>query len=329
MPLISIIVPVYNAEKYLEKCVDSITSQTLHDVEIILVDDCSTDESGRLCDEYALKDSRIRVIHFDENRMQGEARNAGLNLASGDYIGFVDADDYIEPDTYESVYSVITSHSADICMFGIKVVYETGTVSFTNGIGRVSVFGRTSGLRSFLNNENIITDTCVNKLYSKKLFEEVRFKKGIIYEDNEITFRLLEKADKSVHSGLCKYNYIKRKNSTTQKAFRKENLSIIPINRERIECIKESYPDLLEISIIHYVTNLICTLNLLITCGSFHKYADSARLLRHEIVTYTGICKLKLGLRRRCQVFLICFSLRLYKLIWAFFYLTLRLSYPR
>lgn len=318
MPKISIIVPVYNVEQYLPKCIKSLIGQTFHDIEIILVDDGSTDASGKLCDEYALKDDRIRVLHFFKNRMQGEARNAGLDVARGEYIGFVDADDYIEADTCESAYQTIVKYSADICVFAIRVLHEDGTITYTNGLGRVSVFHKMESIRSFLNNENIITDTCVNKLYAKRLFESVRFKKGIIFEDNEITYRLLVIANKCVHTGLWKYNYIKRKGSTMQQSFRRENMAIIPINRERIAHIKDNYPDLLGPAVRHYVISLVCTLNHIIASGNFKTNADSAQKLRHEIKAYACRAKAGYGLKRRCQITLIRISMPIYRIAWSF-----------
>lgn len=112
-PKISIIVPVYKAEPYLRKCIDSILNQTFKDFELILVDDGSPDRCGEICDEYALKDSRIKIIH-KENSGRSSARNVGLDIAQGEYIGFVDSDDWIEPDMYEVLYSKAKIESADI-----------------------------------------------------------------------------------------------------------------------------------------------------------------------------------------------------------------------
>ncbi|MBR4316077.1 MAG: glycosyltransferase, partial [Alphaproteobacteria bacterium] len=112
---ISIIVPVYNVQKYLDKCLKSIISQTLTDIEIILVDDGSTDSSGLICDKYAKKDKRIKVVH-QKNARQGAARNAGIKLATGDYIGFVDSDDYITSDMFEKLYKKAYIYDADIVM---------------------------------------------------------------------------------------------------------------------------------------------------------------------------------------------------------------------
>ena len=113
-PLISVIVPVYNVEKYLKKCVNSICNQTYENLEIILIDDGSTDNSGLICDELSCKDNRIVVIH-QNNGGQATARNMGLSAAKGEFIGFVDSDDWIEPKLYETMLSIIQNHDIAIC----------------------------------------------------------------------------------------------------------------------------------------------------------------------------------------------------------------------
>ncbi|HEL7541574.1 TPA: glycosyltransferase, partial [Enterococcus faecalis] len=123
MPKISIIVPVYNVEKYLEKCVRSILAQTFTDFELILVDDGSPDSSGAMCDQFAEQDERVKVIH-KENGGLSDARNAGIEIATGEYLGFVDSDDYIADDMYELLYTNIVKEDADLSICGIYDVYE-------------------------------------------------------------------------------------------------------------------------------------------------------------------------------------------------------------
>ena len=133
MPKISVIVPVYGAEKYLERCVKSLTEQKFTDIEIILVDDKSPDKSPQLCDEYALQDNRIRVIHKTDNEGAGLARNSGLEIATGEYISFVDSDDYIEPELYEHCYHECVENNLDVCYFRYKRIDENGN-SYTETI---------------------------------------------------------------------------------------------------------------------------------------------------------------------------------------------------
>lgn len=144
MPKLSIIVPVYGVEKYLNRCVESLINQTLKDIEIIMVDDKSPDNCPQMCDEYALMDNRIKVIHKEKNEGLGFARNTGLNAASGDYIAFVDSDDYVEPETYQTALDESLLNNLDICFFRHRRVDEAG----------------------YMYNE--INDTNTYELYSKK-----------------------------------------------------------------------------------------------------------------------------------------------------------------
>lgn len=317
MAVISIIVPVYNVEQYLPRCIQSLTQQTIHDIEIILVDDGSTDHSGKICDAYALGDNRIKVIHFSQNHKQGKARNAGLDIATGEYIGFVDADDYVELDTYQTAYQAIKAYKADVSMFAIRVLLEDGSISYTNGLGRISIFDRMQSLRSFLNDENIITDTCVNKLYAKNLFGSIRFQEGILYEDNEITCRLLDKSNLCVHTGTWKYNYLKRKGSTTQRAFQEENLDIIPINQERIRRIGEKYPTLSGLAVKHYLSSLISSLNCLLA-SDYPSHKESAQLLKQELCKYAVQATPPFRFKKHLQIVLICNFFPLYRILWKF-----------
>ena len=118
MPEISVIVPVYNCEKYIGKCIESILNQTFKDLELILIDDGSADESGKICDEYKIQDKRVKVIH-EKNSGVSIARNVGINVAKGKYIGFVDSDDYLAPDMYESLYENLMKSHADVAICGI------------------------------------------------------------------------------------------------------------------------------------------------------------------------------------------------------------------
>ncbi len=129
-PEVSIIVPVYNVEKYLERCINSLRNQTLKNIEIILVDDCSTDLSGKLCDDFSKEDNRIKVIH-KENEGAGKARNSALEIAVGKYIGFVDSDDYVEPKMFETLYDTAEKYKSDLVMSG--VVYRNGNIFKKDG----------------------------------------------------------------------------------------------------------------------------------------------------------------------------------------------------
>lgn len=189
--LISVIIPVYGVERYLERCVDSVLAQTYTDLEIILVDDGSPDGCPALCDAYGAWDSRVRVLHQPNGGLSA-ARNAGLDAAGGVYIGFVDSDDYIAPDMYEKLYGALTESGADMSLCGYRYVDEAG--------------GTTRTLpplpRAVMRPEEIFRQmeppagewryvTAVNRLYRRELFEGLRFRPGKLYEDEFLTPHLL------------------------------------------------------------------------------------------------------------------------------------------
>lgn len=314
MPTVSVIVPVYNAAPYLARCVKSLIGQTMRDIEIILVDDGSTDGSTELCDALAKTDRRIRVLHFMANRMQGEARNAGLDIARGDFIGFVDADDFVEPDTYEAAWNAIRQYNAEISMFGIRVLDTDGSVRFTAGLGKTTVWNREQALRSFYNDENIVTDTCVNKLYGRRLFDTARFQPGIIFEDNELMGRLLEKVQKSVHIGEWKYSYVRHNGSTMRQAFRAQNLCIVPVHQKRLARVREQDPDLLQAAAGQYIRCLINSMNLLLQSG-YRQNVGSACLLLKEIRKHTFQALGCLRPLKAVQALLLCTCFPFYRAV--------------
>ncbi len=203
MSLISIIVPVYNAEPYLPACIESILNQTLTNFELILINDGSTDDSGAICDAYTQKDRRIRVVH-KSNGGVSSARNAGLELAKGDYIGWVDADDFIEPDMFEFLYQLALTYDADIaeCGYASVEVDKTVVANFGNGLE----FGE----GRFITQKYLDADIfygIVTKLFKQRLFEGVRFPEGRIWEDIWlVTYFCLEQI-RYVRNPEVKYYY--------------------------------------------------------------------------------------------------------------------------
>jgi len=187
---ISVIVPVYNVEQYLERCIDSIINQTYKNLEIILVNDGSTDNSGQLCDELAKKDDRIRVIH-KKNGGLSDARNVGVDEAKAELIGFIDSDDYIDEDMYELLINNLKAANADLSMCGHYDVY--------NNVPEAQVVDKKTWELSpreaikMVMEAKILSVTAVNKLYKKSLFSELRFEIGKIAEDAFIMIKLLDK----------------------------------------------------------------------------------------------------------------------------------------
>lgn len=228
---ISVIVPVYKVEKYLEKCLNSILNQTYKNLEIILVDDGSPDNCGVICDQYAKLDNRIIVIH-KENGGLSEARNAGLNIASGDLIGFVDSDDYIEPSMFQVLYDNLVSHKADISLCGVYLVDDD-----EKELGHLIVENKTCTGKEILEKYDFFYGGYVvvwNKLYRKEIFEDLRFKKGRIHEDEFIFHHVFSKCSTVVSVPIPLYNYLQRPNSIMGNHSGNEQLDVMEALIERM-----------------------------------------------------------------------------------------------
>ena len=208
--LISIIIPVYKVEKYLEKCIESVLKQTYTNLQVILVDDGSPDNCGKICDEYAKKDSRIEVIH-KENGGLSDARNVGIAKAKGKYIGFVDSDDYIKEDMYEILINLIKEYDADVSICNLYEVIE-GKEYIRNKENGIKEYNRIDILKEVLLDKNIQSYAC-NKLYKKELFNEIKYPIGKKYEDIGTTFYIFEKCNKVVVTSEPEYYYLKRADS--------------------------------------------------------------------------------------------------------------------
>ena len=193
--MVSIIVPIYNVEQYISKCIESILAQTYRDFELILVDDGSTDMCGKICDEYAKQDSRVHVIH-QENKGVSAARNAGISLAKGEYIMFVDSDDFITENMLEKMHDCIAESGSDIAICGINNFLdgaETEDKSQMNDISTKTISGRDACL-SIYRMDGRVPVMAWGKLYKSELFTDIRYPVGRIQEDDGTTPKLLYRA---------------------------------------------------------------------------------------------------------------------------------------
>ena len=242
---ISVIVPVYNVEQYLERCVDSIINQTYTNLEIILVNDGSTDNSGKLCDELAKKDERIRVIH-KENGGLSDARNRGIDEAESDLVGFIDSDDYIDSDMYEVLLKNLNNTDADLSMCALYDVYNnTPEAQVTNK--ETWELSSEQAIKMVME-AKILSVTAVNKLYRKSLFTDLKFEVGKIAEDAFIMIKLLDKCEKIVATNEKKYYYVHRENSITTQKFSTKFLNVIEAYEQNSNIILEKYPKLKDVA---------------------------------------------------------------------------------
>ena len=242
---ISVIVPVYNVEQYLERCVDSIINQTYTNLEIILVNDGSTDNSGKLCDELAKKDERIRVIH-KENGGLSDARNRGIDESESDLVGFIDSDDYIDSDMYEVLLKNLNDTDADLSMCALYDVYNnTPEAQVTNK--EIWKLSSEQAIKMVME-AKILSVTAVNKLYRKSLFTDLKFEVGKIAEDAFIMIKLLDKCEKIVATNEKKYYYVHRENSITTQKFSTKFLNVIEAYEQNSNIILEKYPKLKDVA---------------------------------------------------------------------------------
>ena len=247
VPLISIIVPIYNVELYLGRCVDSLICQTYHNIEIILVDDGSPDRCGEICDEYAHKDNRIVVVHKPNGGLS-DARNKGLDVAKGDYVMFVDSDDWIDRATCDTVVNLAVSNQSDIVIFGVRNVYDSGKVDAfpPKYSGVVSSEMCINSLLYKIKEFGIFNYAC-NKLFLKRLFDGIRFQKGRVAEDQGLTYKLFHKANRICVCEKIFYNYFQRTGSITDGQF---SPNLIKDRHqlwiERLNFIEQHYPNLVD-----------------------------------------------------------------------------------
>lgn len=264
-PEISIIVPIYNVELYLRKCVDSILAQTFRSFELILVNDGSPDKCGEICEYYKELDPRVVVIH-KQNGGLSDARNYGIDVAQGRYIGFVDSDDWIEPDMYEALHGLITAHNADIAVCGHCEVQDEVKLekSFTH---QVRVYDNAHAFDKLLEDTEI-QNLAWDKLYKAELFSQVRYPVGRYFEDIFTTYKLFLQANKTVSLDSPKYLYLKRSDSITGAMNNRKYYDRFCAALEIYETIQDkNYPIAKEISLSRTVTEGIELCNFQLITG--------------------------------------------------------------
>lgn len=235
--MVTIIVPVYNISEYLSACVESLRKQTCPDIEIILVDDGSTDGSSALCDTYACEDCRIRVVH-KENGGLSSARNAGLDAASGEWILFVDGDDYLAYNAVELLLNVAQKYDhADFIQFHYQET-DGSWQPEDQSPEQLVLTDVPDFFRQLYNLGGIAASACT-KLFCKELFSSLRFKEGIRHEDEEMMTRLLPVCRKAVYTNLVLYGYVMRQGSIIRSAFSPKAMDIFPIMDDRIRILQQ------------------------------------------------------------------------------------------
>lgn len=285
---ISVIIPVYNAENYLKRCLDSVINQTYKNLEIILIDDGSTDNSGEICDEYAKTDNRIKVIH-KENGGVSQARNEGLRVATGEYIGFLDSDDFILHNMYENLIKQLELNDADISICGFAKEIEKGKFEPYFKYDTDCVFDRDEALKNLLQNK-YYSCSCSDKLLKRSLLDNIFFDENIThYEDLLFLWQVIKKAKTVAFTSNVYYYYTTNVGSATQSKFSLKKMSMIDVCEYILEDSKSVSPEIYNVARTEFVrNNLMCA-----KAAVNSKFNDKA-----------SICNLRLNVKNNLKHFL-------------------------
>lgn len=265
--LISVIVPVYNVEEYIERCIESIIKQTYNNIEIILIDDGSKDKSNEICDIYAQKDKRIKVIH-KENEGVSKARNVGLDIAKGEYIVFIDSDDYVETNYINTLYELSLENNSDITICGVKDENINGNI-LNESKDTTKKMLKKETLKELLN-EEYFNCVCWAKIYKKKIIGNVRFNENMkIAEDFDFLYKIIDNVN-IVYLDTTKklYHYLSRNGSAIRSGFNESWKRGIELNEKIINDVSKEYPDIIDYAIKRYfrvintsIVNVLTTSN--------------------------------------------------------------------
>lgn len=255
--LISVIVPVYNVENYVKKCVWSIQKQTYANLEIILVDDGSTDSSGVICDELRASDERIKVIH-KKNGGLSDARNIGIENATGEFLNFVDSDDYLSAECIDTLYKLISKYNADISVVRLYKTY-TRECNEKSAYEKVKMYTKQDAIREMLYARDFTASACA-KLYKRELFESIRFPYGKLSEDVFTIYDVINQAEQIVYSNKIGYYYYTRPGSIINSKFSSRQMDVV----EALAILSKNIP-LERYNLIEaYASQMLeCTLTLL------------------------------------------------------------------
>lgn len=256
MGLVSVIVPIYKVEDYLERCISSILNQTWADFELILVDDGSPDGCPLLCDQWRKKDSRIKVIH-KENGGLSDARNSGLKIASGEFIAFVDSDDWVSPDYLQILVESLQKNDCDIIECGIiRTRGETDGIRSGDGNTKVSLFQTEDALKQLIK-DGLFHQYVWNKLYKRSVIDGIFFEKGKTNEDEFWTYRVFGNAKRIGKIEVPLYYYFQRAASIMGEGYSLKRLDALEAKMQRQKYIEQKYPKLKDIAGVNLFTSCI------------------------------------------------------------------------
>ena len=304
---ISIIVPVYNVELYLDRCIQSILNQTYKNLEIILIDDGSTDSSGYMCDKYANEDNRVIVIH-KRNGGLASARNIGVKRATGDYIAFIDSDDWVSLDIYEYMINLLINTSSDVVQCSFLPTSKPVIIKQSNE--KIKVYNNKDILQFYLEYSTKTGSYSVWKfLYNIKLIKNIYFREGKINEDIDYNYKVLNNAKRLTVSNQIKYFYYQSGNSLSTGGFKKRDFDLYEASSELLKLTKnESYKDIKFLGKVKYsrtAFSLLCKITYYgISDSSINEKQLLNNLLEEHKKNYRILLKAPIGLLRKILVIL-------------------------
>ena len=311
--LISVVVPVYNVEKYLDKCVESILGQTYKKIEIILVDDGSTDNSGIKCDEWSKKDDRISVIH-KKNGGLSDARNVGMNVANGEYIAFIDSDDFLDLEYLEKLYNFVVEEKADIGVCNPYYYYESSRIEKRYHIVRKKIVADALSMTIRLLYQKQYDTSAWGKIYKTKLFKEneIYYPKGKLYEDIATTYKVFLKANKIAFLNQELYYYRQRDNSIMRKEFNIREMDYIENAKMLLESVSSINKNIQKAAISRFVSANFAIYKKI---NDEEKYCDQIKYIQRNIKKYRRIVlfDIKSRIKNKIAVLFSYINLRLIK----------------
>lgn len=312
-PLITVIVPIYKVEEYLNRCIESIINQTYENLEIILIDDGSPDNCPKMCDEWAKKDKRIKVIH-KENGGLSDARNKGIEQTNGKYITFIDSDDYVEKNYVIELYNAISINDCDISISGIVVKYTNGTIinKYTNIKEELTP---KETIKKILYDDGIDISATA-KLYKKEVFKNIRFPKDRLYEDAATTYKLICSSKKIANNSVSTYIYMIRNDSIAQSTFNKKKMDLIKSTKEMTDFIKDKYPDLSDACDRRLMYAYLSTISQLASSKKVYKKEEKLLMEYIKKNSKKTLKDKKCPKRDKLAIISLKFGFKFYKFVW-------------
>ena len=278
--LITVVVPIYNVEEYLSECINSIINQTYENIEILLIDDGSTDKSGIIADDYSKRDDRIRVYHKNNGGLS-DARNYGIDRAKGKYITFIDSDDFVSDNFLEVLYNNLNNYNADIsgCVYKRTNKRE---IPLINEKENIMVWDSKEALRKMLRQEDEFTTSACALLYKIECFRDVRYPYNAYYEDLGTTYRILHNINRIVRTSNCLYHYFVREGSISNKKFNVRYMDQYKFAKDIQQFVYNNYENLKQDADMRLVG--VC-FNILMTFDKETKerFNDERKILLNEI----------------------------------------------